>query len=232
MFATEYTITVTDLGRGCRRPWLPSRCSCPNTPTSRRSARHSRPAGANPREYAHTLDPFVALSAIAAVTTRIKEGTGICLVIQHDPIALAKVAASVDHSHIRGDACSGRRRRVGCARRSPIMARTRARAGGCSASVRAGDGRHPSSDEAEFHGNVRQLRSDLVVAKPSRSRGRQCCWGRRARLDGAGDQVRRRMAAASGIEANSPLRQRIAEFWELSEAAGRGRMPGQASTER
>ena len=49
-----------------------------------------------PREYWHTYDPFVALTAAAAVTTNLKLGTGICLVIERDPIMLAKEVASVD----------------------------------------------------------------------------------------------------------------------------------------
>jgi probable F420-dependent oxidoreductase len=52
--------------------------------------------GELPREYAHCLDLFVALSAAAAVTTRIRIATGICLVAQRDPIVLAKEVASLD----------------------------------------------------------------------------------------------------------------------------------------
>ena len=52
--------------------------------------------GPLPKEYAHTLDPFVGLAAAAAVTQRLKLGTGICLVIQHDPIVTAKEVASLD----------------------------------------------------------------------------------------------------------------------------------------
>jgi len=43
------------------------------------------------------VDPFVGLAAAAAVTTRIKLGTGICLVIERDPIVLAKEVASLDY---------------------------------------------------------------------------------------------------------------------------------------
>ena len=50
-----------------------------------------------PDEYKRTLDPFVALTAAAAVTTKLRVGTGVCLVAQHDPIALAKRVASLDH---------------------------------------------------------------------------------------------------------------------------------------
>ncbi|MEX2194154.1 MAG: LLM class F420-dependent oxidoreductase [Thermoleophilaceae bacterium] len=49
-----------------------------------------------PREYSHTLDPFVALGAAAAVTERLLLGTGICLVVERDPITTAKEVASVD----------------------------------------------------------------------------------------------------------------------------------------
>ncbi|MCF3175419.1 TIGR03619 family F420-dependent LLM class oxidoreductase [Streptomyces sioyaensis] len=49
-----------------------------------------------PREYGRTLDPFVALSQAAAVTERLALGTGITLVGQHDPVALAKQIATLD----------------------------------------------------------------------------------------------------------------------------------------
>src|SRR5690242_21034401 len=52
--------------------------------------------GELPPEYSRTHDPFVALTAAAAATERIKVGTGICLVIQRDPIITAKEVASVD----------------------------------------------------------------------------------------------------------------------------------------
>ncbi|HKV54090.1 MAG TPA: LLM class F420-dependent oxidoreductase [Candidatus Binataceae bacterium] len=63
-------------------------------PTSRRSP---YPRGGDlPAEYSHTLDPFVAMTMAAAVTKQIKLATGICLVIERDPIVLAKEVASVD----------------------------------------------------------------------------------------------------------------------------------------
>ncbi len=46
--------------------------------------------------YYDVVDPFVALSMAAAATTRLKVGTGICLVIQRDPIQTAKQVASLD----------------------------------------------------------------------------------------------------------------------------------------
>jgi probable F420-dependent oxidoreductase len=53
--------------------------------------------GELPREYSHTLDPFVALTAAAGVTERLKVGTGICLVVERDPITTAKEVATLDH---------------------------------------------------------------------------------------------------------------------------------------
>jgi probable F420-dependent oxidoreductase len=49
-----------------------------------------------PREYARIYDPFVALMAAAAATERLLIGTGVCLVIERDPIVTAKQVASVD----------------------------------------------------------------------------------------------------------------------------------------
>jgi len=50
-----------------------------------------------PRKYAHTYDLFVALTAAAEATTRLRVGSGVCLVIERDPIITAKEVASVDH---------------------------------------------------------------------------------------------------------------------------------------
>ncbi len=50
-----------------------------------------------PDAYARTVDQWVALGMAAAVTDTIRLGTGMCLVPQHDPVWLAKMAASVDH---------------------------------------------------------------------------------------------------------------------------------------
>jgi len=52
--------------------------------------------GFDPRVYAAMLDPFVALTAAAGATHRIRLGTAVCLVTQHDPINCAKSVASLD----------------------------------------------------------------------------------------------------------------------------------------
>ena len=93
---TEYSIRVDQLARaveerGFESLWLPEHT---HIPVRRRS--HYPGGGELPRDYFHIADPFVGLSAAAAVTTKIKLGTAICLVIQHDPIVLAKKVASLD----------------------------------------------------------------------------------------------------------------------------------------
>jgi len=49
-----------------------------------------------PKPYYHMADPFVSLMAAAAATRTIRLGTGICLVVEHDPIVLAKSVATLD----------------------------------------------------------------------------------------------------------------------------------------
>jgi probable F420-dependent oxidoreductase len=50
-----------------------------------------------PAKYWHTYDLFVALTAAAAATTRLRVASGVCLVVERDPITTAKEVASVDH---------------------------------------------------------------------------------------------------------------------------------------
>jgi len=97
MFSTHYAIRPDELGRaveqrGFESLWVPEHT---HIPASRISP---WPGGPNlPKEYWHSYDPFVALTMAAAVTTKIKLGTGICLVIERDPITTAKEVASLDH---------------------------------------------------------------------------------------------------------------------------------------
>jgi probable F420-dependent oxidoreductase len=49
-----------------------------------------------PEFYSHTYDLFVALTAAATATTRLRVASGICLVVERDPIVTAKEVASLD----------------------------------------------------------------------------------------------------------------------------------------
>lgn len=96
MFSTDYSIRPDDLAkmleeRGFESMWVPEHT---HIPANRQSA---WPGGGElPKDYWHTYDPFVALTAAAAVTNEIKLGTGICLMIERDPITTAKEIASLD----------------------------------------------------------------------------------------------------------------------------------------
>ena len=96
MFPTDYAIRPDDLARaaeerGFESLWFPEHT---HIPTSRRSP---WPGGPDlPKEYWHTHDLFVALGMAAAVTTRLKLGSGICLLVERDPITTAKEVATLD----------------------------------------------------------------------------------------------------------------------------------------
>jgi probable F420-dependent oxidoreductase len=96
IFATEYAIRIDELARelearGFESLWVPEHT---HIPTSRRSPYAG--GGPLPEEYKHTHDPFVALTLAAAATTRLRLGTGICLLIERDTITTAKSVASLD----------------------------------------------------------------------------------------------------------------------------------------
>ena len=96
MFPTDYAIGPGELAREVEAHGFESLFFPEHThiPASRRSP---WPGGPDlPREYSHTLDLFVALTAAAAATERLLVGSGICLVIERDPIVLAKEVASLD----------------------------------------------------------------------------------------------------------------------------------------
>ena len=96
MFPTEYSMAPDELGRaleerGFESVWFPEHT---HIPAIRRSP---WPGGGDlPREYWSAYDPFVALMAVAGATKRLKLGTGICLVIERDPITTAKEVATLD----------------------------------------------------------------------------------------------------------------------------------------
>ncbi|HVG77729.1 MAG TPA: LLM class F420-dependent oxidoreductase [Patescibacteria group bacterium] len=96
IFFTDYAMGPADLGRALEQRgfdslWAPEHS---HIPLSRQSP---FPAGGDlPKKYYDVMDPFVTLAAAAAATTRLKVATGICLVVQRDPIQTAKEVASLD----------------------------------------------------------------------------------------------------------------------------------------
>ena len=97
MFVTDYSIAPGDLARaaeerGFESLWMPEHT---HIPTSRKSPWGGGPV--LPDFYKETLDPFMALTAAAMSTSRIKLATGICLVTERDPIHTAKQVATLDY---------------------------------------------------------------------------------------------------------------------------------------
>src|SRR5712675_1215983 len=95
IFFTDYSITPTELAialedRGFDSLWVAEHSHIPVT------RRFNVPGGELTKQYYDVMDPFVTLSAAAAVTKRLKLGTGVCLVIQRDTIQTAKLVASLD----------------------------------------------------------------------------------------------------------------------------------------
>ena len=78
--------------RGFDSIWVPEHTHIPSNRLT------DYPAGGElPREYSHTLDPFVALGIAAGVTERLKLATGICIAVEHHTLTLAKTVATLDH---------------------------------------------------------------------------------------------------------------------------------------
>src|SRR3954447_21169350 len=95
-FPTDDGIDPATLARAAEEHGYESLCIAEHThiPTSRESP---YPGGGElPRKYFHTYESWVALAYMAAATERLKIGTSVSLVIEHDPILLAKQVASLD----------------------------------------------------------------------------------------------------------------------------------------
>jgi probable F420-dependent oxidoreductase len=96
LFPTDYTIHPARVARLAEERGFDSLLFPEHThiPVNRETP---YPGGGElPPEYSHTHDVFVAIAMAAAVTERIKVGTGVCLVIQRDPIITANAVASID----------------------------------------------------------------------------------------------------------------------------------------
>ena len=96
MFFTDYSMGAGELARelearGFESVWAPEHS---HIPLSRETP---FPAGGEiPKMYYDVMDPFVTLAAAAVAARTIRIGTGVCLVVQRDPIQTAKLVASLD----------------------------------------------------------------------------------------------------------------------------------------
>jgi probable F420-dependent oxidoreductase len=96
MVATDRTTGIVEVARaveerGLDGLWVPDHT---HIPVSRQTP---APLGGElPERYQRILDPLTSLAMAAAVTSRIRVGTGVLLPAQRDPIVTAKALATID----------------------------------------------------------------------------------------------------------------------------------------
>jgi probable F420-dependent oxidoreductase len=219
VFPTDYGISMAELAPAAEQLGFESLWVAEHShiPVSRLSP---WPGGADlPKHYWHTMDPFVALTVAAQATKTLRVATGICLVVQRDPIHTAKQVASLDLVS-NGRFLFG----IGAGWNNEEMADH-----GTDFSTRWKLMRERveamkaiwTEDEAEYHG-------DMV------SFDRMWCWPKPVQrpyppilLGGSGPNVLKRVVAyADGWMPNrgNDLG-RIPELQQLAQAAGRGQVP-------
>jgi probable F420-dependent oxidoreductase len=219
IFPTDYAISMAELAPAAEQLGFESLWVAEHShiPTNRLSP---YPAGGElPKHYFHTMDPFVALTAAAMATRTIRVATGICLLIQRDPIHTAKEVASVDHIS-NGRFIFG----VGAGWNREEMADHGTEFGSRFKLLRERVEAIKAiwtQDEAEYHG-------DMV------SFGPMWCWPKPVQkphppilLGGSGPKVLERVVRyADGWMPNRGHSiERIPELQELARAAGRGPIP-------
>ena len=223
IFPTDYSIGPVELARHAEERGFESLFFPEHThiPASRRTP---YPAGGElPREYSHLLDPFVALAAAATATERILLGTGICLIVERDPITTAKEVASVDlisggrfvfgigagwnleemENHGTDPATRFRRMRESVEAMKAIW----------------------TEDEAEYHGRIIDFDPIWCWPKPVQKPHPPILVG------GRGEKVLDRVVAygdgwiPNRVRSPEDLGERIGELQRRAEAAGRGPIP-------
>jgi probable F420-dependent oxidoreductase len=219
IFPTEYAIPMTELAPaaeslGFESLWVAEHS---HIPASRESA---WPGGADlPKQYWHTLDPFVALTAAALASKTLLVATGICLVVQRDPIHTAKQVASLDHLS-NGRFLFG----IGAGWNREEMADHGTEFGSRFKLMRERVEAMKAiwtQDEAEYHGEMVDFGSMWCWPKPIQKPHPPILLG------GSGPNVlKRAVAYADGWMPNrGDDLGRISELRELGNAAGRGPIP-------
>jgi probable F420-dependent oxidoreductase len=219
IFPTDYAISMAELAvaaeeRGFESLWVAEHS---NIPVSRDSP---WPGGAElPKHYFHTMDPFVALTVAAVASKTLRVGTGICLVVQRDPIHTAKQVASLDLVS-NGRFLFG----IGAGWNREEMANH-----GTDFSTRLKLMRERveamkaiwTQDEAQYHGEMVDFRPIWCWPKPVQKPHPPVILG------GSGPNVLKRVVSyADGWMPNrGEVLGRIHELRELAAAAGRGPIP-------
>jgi probable F420-dependent oxidoreductase len=219
IFPTDYAIPMTELAPAAEQLGFESLWVAEHShiPVSRQS---SWPGGSElPKQYWHVLDPFVALTAAALASKTLLVATGICLVVQRDPIHTAKQVASLDHLS-NGRFVFG----IGAGWNREEMADHGTEFGSrwklMQERVEAMKAIW-TQDQAEYHGEMVDF-------------GPMWCWPKPIQrphppvlLGGSGPNVLKRVVAyADGWMPNGPdALARIPELLELAQSAGRGHIP-------
>ena len=222
-FLTDYGMQPVELARRAEERAFESLFLPEHThiPVSRRTA---YPGGGElPPEYSHTLDPFPALAAAAAVTERLKLGTGVSLVIQRDPIVTAKEVATVDHisggRFLFGVGAGWNREEMENHGTDPGTRFRRLRE-----SVEAMKAIW-TQDEAEYHGRIVDFDPIWCWPKPVQKPHPPVLVG------GLGEKVLDRVVAygdewiPNRVKSPEELGERIAELQRRAETAGRAHIP-------
>ncbi len=222
-FLTDYGMQPAELGRaveerGFESLFLPEHT---HIPVSRDTP---YPGGGElPREYSHTVDPFVALAAAASVTERLKLGTGVCLVIERDPILTAKEVATLDHvsggRFLFGVGAGWNREEMENHGTDPDTRFRRMRE-----SIEAMKAIW-TQDEAEYHGRIVEFDPIRCWPKPVQTPHPPILVG------GLGEKVLDRVVAygdewiPNRVKSPEELSERIAELQRRAEAGGRDPIP-------
>jgi probable F420-dependent oxidoreductase len=222
-FLTDYGMDPVELARnveerGFESLFLPEHT---HIPVSRDTP---YPGGGElPREYSHTHDPFAALAAMAAVTERLKLGTGVCLIIQRDPIVTAKEVATIDQisggRFLFGVGAGWNREEMENHGTDYRTRFTRMRE-----SVEAMKAIW-TEDEAEYHGKIIDFDPVWCWPKPAQKPHPPVLVG------GLGEKVLDRVVAygdewiPNRVKSPEDLASRIAELQRRAEEAGRGPIP-------
>ena len=219
IFPTEYAISMTELAPaaeqlGFESLWVAEHSHIPVSRLSR------RPGGGDlPKQYWHTMDPFIALTVAALNSRTIRLGTGICLLVQRDPIHTAKEVASVDlvsnGRFIFGIGAGWNREEMADHGTdfSPRWKLLRERVEAVKAIW--------TQDEAEYHGEMVDFGPMLSWPKPVQKPHPPVLLG------GSGPKILERVVRyADGWMPNRPdAVERIPELHEMARAAGRGHIP-------
>jgi len=219
IFPTDYAISMTELAPaaeevGFESLWVAEHSHIP-------TSRESRWPGGDqlPTQYWHTIDPFIALTMAATASKTLLVGTGICLVIERDPIHTAKEVASVDHvsngRFIFGVGGGWNREEMAdhgtdFSRRWKLL---RERVEAMKAIW--------TQDEAEYHGELVDFGPMLSWPKPVQKPHPPIILG------GSGPKILERVVRyADGWMPNrGDVLERIPELREMEQAAGRGHIP-------